>query len=568
MTKLLIVDDNQQSRYMANVLFSGNGYQVEMAANGAEALELARSKPPAVVVADVLMPVMDGFTLCRKWKLDEQLKSIPFIFYTATYTDPEDEKFALNLGADRFIAKPVSPDLMLSAVRDVLEEADTKAPAKSMFAEQESVYLKSYNQTLIHKLEQKVAQLEATKEALKKEIQERKQAEKEKSQLENKLIQSHKMEAVGTLAGGIAHDFNNILMAIMGIVDIAFIKLRTGQPVENHLQEVIDACDRAKELVRQILTFSRQSNMDRKPIQIKAIAKEALIMLRSSLPSNIEIRQNLASDSMILANATQIYQVLMNLCTNAAQALKENNGVIDIALNDVEIEDHPIQSGQHLAPGSYLMLQVRDSGAGMPADQMKRIFEPYYSTKKIGEGTGLGLSVVHGIVEDSGGIIMVRSTPAKGSTFSIYFPITDRVADEERPAAETTEGGCEHILLVDDESDIIESGSELLKRLGYRVTTFVDSRKALNAFKSQPATFDLAITDMTMPGLTGDLFAREMLQIRSDLPIILCTGFSDSITQEKADQLGIKALLIKPFRLSELSKIIRQILDNEEPVYH
>jgi CheY-like chemotaxis protein/two-component sensor histidine kinase len=566
MNKLLVVDDNQQNRYLAEVLFSKNGYQVAMAANGAEALELAYKKPPAVIITDVLMPVMDGFTLCRKWKMDERLKSIPFIFYTATYTDPEDEKFALNLGADRFIAKPVSPDVMLTAVREVLQESQTKTPSKSVFAEKESVYLKSYNQTLIHKLEQKVAQLEISNEALKNEIKERKQAEKEKSQLQNRLIQSHKMEAVGTLAGGIAHDFNNILMAIMGIVDIALIKLRIGQTVENHLHEVIDACDRAKELVRQILTYSRQSNIDRKKIQVKAIAKEALVMLRSSLPSNIEIRQNLASDSVILANATQIYQVLMNLCTNAAQALKESNGVITISLKDVEIKDTPAQSIENLPPGSYVLLQVSDSGVGMPADQLKRIFEPYFSTKKIGEGTGLGLSVVHGIVEDSGGQIRVRSTPGKGSTFSIYFPIIDGVAAPQKPVAEMTEGSQEHILLVDDEPDIVESGTELLIRLGYRVTAFVDSREALKAFQSQPTTFDLVITDMTMPGLTGDELAREVLRIRPDLPAILCTGFSDTITQEKADQLGINALLIKPFRLSELSKIIRKILDHDKSI--
>jgi CheY-like chemotaxis protein len=198
----------------------------------------------------------------------------------------------------------------------------------------------------------------------------------------------------------------------------------------------------------------------------------------------------------------------------------------------------------------------------MPADQLERIFEPYYSTKEQGEGTGLGLSVVHGIVEDTGGKIVVRSTPGKGSTFSVYFPIIDNAAAEQKPAVEMPKGGSEHILLVDDESAIIKNGTELLERLGYCVSAFIDSQEALKAFKFQPMDYDLAIIDMTMPGMTGDVLARELLQIRSDLPVILCTGFSKKITQEKADQLGIKALLMKPFRLSELSKMIRQFLDH------
>jgi CheY-like chemotaxis protein len=302
--------------------------------------------------------------------------------------------------------------------------------------------------------------------------------------------------------------------------------------------------------------------MNHEPIQIKTIAKEALKMLRSSLPSTIEIQQNLVSNSLIIANSTQIYQVLMNLCTNAAQSLKESSGIVYVSLRDIDIEDNHIISGQRLPPGSYLRLKVKDSGVGIPADQLERIFEPYYSTKEQGEGTGLGLSVVHGIVEDSGGKIMVQSTPGKGSTFSAYFPTIDNVAAEQKPALEMPKGGSEHILFVDDEPAILKNGTELLEQLGYCVTAFIDSQQALKAFKSQPIIFDLAIIDMTMPGMTGDLLTRELLQIRSDLPVILCTGFSKKMTQEKADQLGIKALLMKPFRLSELSKMIRQVLDN------
>jgi CheY-like chemotaxis protein len=561
MTKLLVVDDNAQNLYMAEVLFTGNGYQVQSAANGAEALEKAHQAPPDMIVSDILMPVMDGFALCREWKQDKQLKSIPFIFYTATYTEPEDEKFALSLGADRFLVKPFAPEKLIAAVEEVLMISRERSPASPAGAvPDEDVFLKKYNQALIHKLENKLAQLETANQSLENEIRERKAAEDKMHRLESQLIQSQKMEAIGTLASGIAHDFNNILLAIMGYAEIALIDTREGQSGEKHIQEALKACERAKELVHQILTFGRQTEIDRKPVQIKTVVREVLKLLRASLPTTIEIRQKLESESLVLANPTQIYQVMMNLGTNAAQAMKAGTGVLDVTLVDVELDEYFVSAYHGLTPGRYQKLEVADNGVGMTADQLKRIFEPYFTTKPRGEGTGLGLSVVHGIVKNTGGAITVYSEPQQGSTFKLFFPVFESDAAAEAPPVELPEGGQERILFVDDEPTLLEIGEQLLKRLGYRVTTCGNGHAALEIFKARSDEFDLVITDMTMPGLTGDKLARELVKIRSDLPVILCTGFGNAVMGQSASQPGVKTHLMKPFVLRDLAKTIRQVL--------
>ena len=563
MTKLLVVDDNAQNRYMAEVLFTGNGYKVESAANGAEALEKARQSPPDMIVADVLMPVMDGFTLCREWKQDDRLRSVPFIFFTATYTDPEDEKFGLSLGADRFFVKPCAPENLVAAIEEVLREYRERSPATPMDpVPAEDVYLKKYNQALIHKLEDKLAQLEAANQNLENEIRERKAAEDEMHRLESQLIQSQKMEAIGTLASGIAHDFNNILLAIMGYSEIALINARAGQSGEKHIQEALKACERAKELVCQILTFGRQTEIDRKPVQTSTVVKEVLKLLRASLPATIEFKQRLESESLILADPTHIYQVMMNLGTNAAQAMKAGSGTIEVTLSDVDLDESFVYSHHGLTPGRYQKLEVGDNGTGMTSDQVKRIFEPYFTTKPRGEGTGLGLSVVHGIVKNTGGAISVYSEPGQGSTFMVFFPIFESDAVAEASPVELPVGGQECILFVDDEPTLLEIGTELLMRLGYRVTTCGDSSTALETFKARPDEFDLVITDMTMPGLTGDKLAQKLLQVRPGLPVILCTGFGNAVMGQNACRTGVKAYLMKPFVLRDLAKTIRQVLED------
>lgn len=563
METLLVVDDNEQNRYMAEVLLTNSGYQVTLAKNGIEALEKAHKDPPSLILADILMPVMDGFALCREWKMDDRLKSIPFIFFTATYTDTEDEQFGLSLGADRFLIKPIPPETLVSTIREVLDRSPVDSASASAYdIPEDDVYLRKYNQALIHKLEDKLDELEAANKQLEDEIRERQRAEEEKCRLEQQLIQSQKMEALGTLAGGIAHDFNNILMGIRGFVNIATIRMLEGKSNQTHLQEIALACDRAKELVAQILTFSRQSDREHSPVHVKSIVNEVLKMMRSSLPANIEMKKKLESDSLIMANPTQIHQVLMNLCTNACQAIKADRGRIDITMNDVRLDD---TFNPSIAPGKYLKLEVSDTGVGMTPDQQKHIFDPYFTTKQKGEGTGLGLSVVHGIVSESGGMITARSEINKGSTFSAYFPLIDSKAVVSLPTGKQPEGGREHIVLIDDEPTLLQIGTEFLEEIGYQVTAFNDSLDAVEHVQSDPDGVDLVITDMTMPGLTGDKLTQKLLKIRSDLPIILCTGFSRKITKQNARELGIKAFLTKPVELGDLSKAIRQVLDNMSP---
>ncbi|MEW6593325.1 MAG: ATP-binding protein [Thermodesulfobacteriota bacterium] len=386
----------------------------------------------------------------------------------------------------------------------------------------------------------------------------------ERFSLEKRIRQAQRMEAIGTLAGGIAHDFNNILGAIIGYAELALLDAGQGRPVTEHLAEIRRASDRAKDLVAHILTFSRQTEMRPQPMSAVPVIKEALKLLRSSLPAEIEIRQQINQEAgKIMADPVQVHQCFMNLCTNAAQAMREKGGVLTVALAEEELRADALPPEYGLEAGRYLVLSVADTGHGMDRATMGRIFDPFFSTRERGEGTGLGLSVVHGIVKSHGGGIVVESQPGQGATFRLCFPLLEQSAAESAAGivkAPLPSGDRERVLLVDDEVPLVEMGQRILEYLGYVVTPKTSSSEALQLFAAQPEAFDLVITDQSMPGMTGVEMARQMLSLRPGLPVILCTGFSGAVGKEQARAMGIRGYVMKPLSINDLAAACQEAL--------
>ncbi len=673
--KILVVDDNPDDLLLLRLIVERAGHEVLAAENGQQGFELAAAERPELIISDALMPVLDGFHLLKKLKEDVVLKTIPFIFYSATYKADKDLALAASLGADAYIIKPKEPAELWREVEEILDQGGnlTTVAAGEMT---DVEYLKKYSVMVATKLEQKVAELEKALESRARTEKALTQAKEEwertfeaigdiamilspdlrimranrqayailastpdaelegkfcyqlfrdgdrpcagcpvlltkeesvlqgrtcevehkplgkifqisvspvydadgqvvsvihfakditaQKELGSRLIQAQKLEAIGTLAGGIAHDFNNILTPILGYADLAKEVIPPEGPAWEYLDLLTKAALRARDLVQQILTFSRQKEQQRMPLAPHIIIKEALKLLRASIPTTIEIRQNInANSGMVLGDPTQIHQIVMNLCTNAYHAMRETGGLLAVTLQPMQIDcNEPKVNDLALTPGAYVMLEVSDTGCGMDKQTTAKIFDPYFTTKGPGEGTGLGLSVVHGIVKEFGGHISVYSELAKGSTFRVYLPriVTKKLA-EQQTTVQPLPRGTERILLVDDDPAIVDLETTILKSLGYRITAFTSSKVTMQVFADAPQEFDLLLTDMTMPDLTGVELSLRVHALRPNIPIILCSGFSELIDDDKARDIGIQQFLKKPILSKALAETIRKVLD-------
>lgn len=387
----------------------------------------------------------------------------------------------------------------------------------------------------------------------------------ETKMLEDRLRQVRKMEAIGTLAGGIAHDFNNILASMLGYAEMASLDLADEDKAKGMLKKVLMGGERAKDLVKQILMFNRQQDQERIPVKISHILAEAFKLLKATLPSTIEIRQNVAGYTGIVeADPTRIHQIIINLCTNAAHAMREDGGVLAVSVANVALDSGFVAGHPGVDVGPYAEITVSDTGHGMAPELIERIFDPYFTTKEKGVGTGIGLAVVHGIIKSHGGAITVESKPGKGSSFHVYLPVIQEAVKKPEPGDNAPlPSGHARILFIDDEPTLADIGKQELEHLGYEVVAKTSSIEALALFRTKPEQFDLVITDATMPKMTGDRLARELMKIRSDIPIIICTGYSERITEEKTQKMGIKAFAMKPLTIRDLALKVREALESE-----
>lgn len=653
---IMVVDDIPANLDLLNKILDNRGYRVRSFTNGRFALQSARADPPDLVLLDIRMPELDGFTLCRKLKEYPQTSDVPVIFISAL-NETEDKLKAFESGGVDYITKPFQETEVLARVKThiglrhmqihlenlVTERTSELQDAYADLCKSEIKYRGLFNDALdmidiidqsgriidanpvelqtlgylreeyigkplldiihpdcaeqvekilaavfrgkdIHNYEtalitkngeqinvevNMVPQFEengavVAARAIMRNIGDRKRKEREHKELEKRLRQAQKMEAIGTLAGGIAHDFNNILSIIFGYIELAEEGASEPEIVRQHLEEAFMGCERARDLVRHILTFSRQGEQKKQVLKVSLIVKEAVKMLRSTIPSTITIDAHIFSDAKIVADPIQIHQIVMNLCTNSYHAMGKNKGTLSVLLTSVVLTDENPPPLKGMVPGRYLRLTVSDTGIGMDKQTQEKIFDPYFTTKDKGEGTGLGLSVVHGIVKDYNGHIDLHSVPGKGATFDIYLPQADE--HDKTAIGETAEepcGGTENILFIDDDQSIARYSKSALSKAGYRVTAYTRGADAVAAVEKNPEHFQLVITDMTMPQMNGLELAGRLFELNKELPIILCTGYNDLASREKAYAAGIAEYCEKPLLKKQLLHIVRKVLDTD-----
>lgn len=549
-TVLIVDDDKINIDILAAAL--KDIYALGVATSGARVLQYVERALPDLILLDIVMPEMDGYEVCKSLKRNYRTKDIPIIFITGM-TDTEDKAKGFELGAVDYITKPF----------DIVE---VKARIRTHLAlRQARAELEKINAELEVRVQKRTAELFEANLLLTREIAEHKKAEEERMQMERLIRQSEKMQALGTLAGGIAHDFNNILSSIIGYTDMVLEELPRDSPFSQDLHQVLEAGYRAKEMIKQILTFSRQSEEERKPLHLGSIVKEALGFLQVTLPKNIEILSNIEEEKdLVLADPTQVHQILMNLCTNAGHAMRKKGGVLEIDLSKAEVDVSEATAYPGILPGPYLKLTVSDTGHGMTRAVMDRVFDPYFTTKPVGEGTGMGLSIIHGIIENHGGAVTVSSELGKGATFRVLLPVIQSLesstveSEKMRPVPGNKN---ERILLVDDELPLVRLWYQALQRIGYLVASRTTGIEALELFTKDPDYFDLIITDQVMLHMTGTELADAILKIRPDIPIIICTTYHELLTSGQAKAMGIREVVAKPISSSDLSRLVRTILD-------
>ncbi len=467
------------------------------------------------------------------------------------------------------IAVTTSHDKILLIIRDlshfeekqrIIQAGREIAIQKDGLQELQRALIASHS-ALEERVRQRTRQLQQANARLTDELALRTQLEKERVEILRQLQQSQKMEAMGTLAGGIAHDFNNILSAILGYTELSLNEVSGNSALQHNLTQVLHATQRATDLIRQILAFSRQSKLEQKPVKPKIIVKEALKLLRACLPAAIEIESEIKSEAFVLADPTQLHQVIMNLCTNAAQAMQAGGGVLAVRLRDLNLQPADMKSYPELQTGTHVELTVRDTGQGMSDEVLKRVFDPFFTTKEEGKGTGMGLSVVHGIVKNCHGSIFASSQVGAGSIFRVLLPGARPSHVRSPDAPSSLPGGNERILFIDDESIQVELATQMLGRLGYQVVALSDCLQAIERFAESPSQFDLVISDMNMPKLNGWALTQKLRHIQPDIPIILCSGGMDCPSPGNSLELQVQGFLTKPVPMIEMARMIRQVLD-------
>lgn len=557
---ILIVDDLPENLYFLEVLLKGNGFAVQSASNGAEALVSARSNPPDLVVADILMPVMDGYLLCREWRADERLKQIPFIFYTATFTEKKDEELALGLGADRFVVKPQEPDTLLAIIREVLAGCRHDAsPVSTDSVVNDGELLKEYNEALFRKLEKKMADLELANQELQQSIDLQKR-------LEDQLRQAQKMEAIGRFSAGIAHDLNNILSVVLGYGSLLQMHLPGNDPQQKMVDQILTAVDRAATLTRSLLVFSRKQEVKLQPLNLNNCIRNVETFLKRIIGEDIKLVSSLAQEDVLIhADGGNIEQVLMNLATNARDAMPAG-GILSIGTGIVVIDEEFIRMHGYGTPGCYAFVTFADTGCGMDEVTRQKIFEPFFTTKETGKGTGLGLAIIYGIIEQHHGHISVYSDPGEGTTFRILLPLLQAECSlpEREACCQPLRGGNETILIVDDELAIREYLQIFLTTLGYRVLLARDGREAIQVFCDGGAAVDLVLLDVIMPNMNGSEAAREIRTMHKEAKIIFTSGYPYDLIHERKLLDDDAELLLKPLTPTDLAEKLRTVLDSKK----